>query len=118
MWTGPGQWLLLARYATSETLPEIVKQGVGPAGSVTEQSDGWACFRLTGPGAGDLLERLCMLDVAVAAPGFAARTVIHHIGAFVIRDAAGWRILGPRSSAGSLFDTLDDVATGLAGARV
>jgi sarcosine oxidase subunit gamma len=114
LWSGQGQWLLLAPYAGDAILADRVKNIVGTAGSVTEQSDGWVCFRLTGEGVVDLMERICMLDVATAVPGFATRTVLHHVSAFVIRDADGWRVLGPRSAAGSLLQTMEVVAAGLA----
>lgn len=116
LWTGPGQWFLLAPYATHELLDREVKAAVGPAGSVTEQSDGWTCLRLSGAGTLALLERLCMLDLAAARAGFAARSILHHVGAFVIcdrDDGTAWRLLTPRSSAVSLFAALEAVAEGL-----
>lgn len=114
LWSGPDQWLLLAPHGTHEDLPDRVKARVGASGSVTEQTDGWVCLTVTGAGTTALFERICMLDTAAATPGFAARTPIHHIAAFVICDAGGWRVLGPRSSAASLFDALAHTAGNLA----
>lgn len=116
IWTGPQQWFFLAPHASHETLADTLKAAVGAAGSVTEQSDGWTCFALEGPGVGALLERLSLLDTAQVQTGFAARSVVHHIGCFLICDVPGqrWRILGARSSAQSLFDAIAHVAASLA----
>lgn len=115
IWTGPDQWFVLAPYASHETLADTLKAAVGASGSVTEQSDGWTCFAIEGPGVTALLERLSMLDTAQAQTGFAARSVVHHIGCVVICDVPGqrWRILGARTSALSLFDAIAHVAAGL-----
>lgn len=110
IWTAPDQWFVLSE---DETLPDRLRLTL-PA-SVTEQSDGWCCFEIAGPATPALLERLSLLDTAAADPGFAARSIVHHIGCFVICDAPAdhWRLLCPRSSAPSLFETVLGIARGL-----
>jgi sarcosine oxidase subunit gamma len=114
MWTGPGQWLVLAPFATFETLAETLAARLTGAASVTEQTDGWVCIALTGPGSIAVLERSCALDTARMTAGMADRTGLDHMNVFVICDQPGeaYRILGARSSALSLFEALETVAKG------
>jgi len=124
MWTGPEQWFVLAPITThsdiahvlSQRLAQCLDRGASAAASVTEQTDGWACFALEGEATLPLLERLCRLDVARMQSGSAGRTGIAHIGCFVICDApaTSWRVLGARSSALSLWNAIETVARGLA----
>ena len=104
VWTGPDQWMLMADFATHEDIAAQVKLHLADAASVTEQTDAWVCFDLTGPRINAVLELLCTIDLARFETGHATRTSIHHLGCFVICTEAGQsvRILGPRASAGSL----------------
>lgn len=113
-WSGPGQWMIEADFATHELLANEIKQIVGDAGSVTEQTDGWCRFDVAGSDVLALFERLCAVDVQAMAEGAATRTSIHHTGCFLIRTAEGFNVIGPRSSAGSLHHALVEVAAGLA----
>lgn len=108
LWTGPDQWMICAPYATHEDLADIVKTRLGPSASVTEQSDAWVCLDLIGPGVNAVMERLCNLDIHMMEMGDATRTTIDHLGCLVVRRTPmnGFRILGPRSSAESLFHAI------------
>lgn len=108
VWMGPEQWMLLADISTHEEIAAEVKSHLGDTASVTEQTDAWACFDLTGPRIDAVLELLCNINLTAFDTGDATRTSIHHLGCFVICIQAGQavRILGPRASAGSLHHAI------------
>lgn len=112
-WSGTGQWMLEASYESHALLANEIKQIVGQSGSVTEQTDGWCRFDVSGADMLALFERLCAVDVHGMKPGAATRTTIHHTGCFLLRTNDGFNVIGPRSSAGSLHHALLEVATGL-----
>ncbi|MCU9850272.1 sarcosine oxidase subunit gamma [Defluviimonas sp. WL0024] len=107
-WTGPGQWMATAPFATHEDISRIVKAGLGDTASVTEQTDAWVRFDIDGARAPDMFERLCILDTRRMAAGSANRTMIEHLGTFVLCHRAGeaFSVLGPRSAAASLHHAL------------
>lgn len=112
-WMGPDQWMVGAPYATHEDLATQLKSRFGASASVTEQSDAWACFDLQGPAIEQVMELLCPLNLRQMQTGDATRTVIHHLGCFVIRHdpPEHLRILGPRASAGSLHHAIVEAMT-------
>ncbi|MGB5559853.1 MAG: sarcosine oxidase subunit gamma [Paracoccaceae bacterium] len=116
-WTGPEQWMLGAPFASHEDIAAILKRVFKATASVTEQTDGWARFDLNGSAAPVVFERLCNLNTRAMASGSATRTVIDHLGCFVICRAAGtdFSVLGPRSSAGSLHHAMTTAATSALG---
>lgn len=103
-WMGPDAWMVGAPFATHEDLAHQLKARFGETASITEQTDAWVCFDLRGAGMEDVMERLCAVDIRTMRTGDGTRTVIDHLGCFVLRrDPSDWvRILGPRSAAGSL----------------
>lgn len=107
-WTGPDMWMVGAPFDTHEDLATQLKARFKDTASITEQTDGWCCFDLRGAGMEDVMERLCNLNIRAMQTGDATRTSIDHLGCFVLRrDPADWvRILGPRSSAGSLHHAI------------
>lgn len=108
IWTGPGQWFADAPYASHEDIAARIKAALGDCASITEQSDGWARFRITGTGVVAMLLRLCPVDAEKMQAGEATRSMIEHLGALVICRAAGaeFDILCPRSGAGSMHHAL------------
>lgn len=107
-WTGPGQWMVEAPFASHEDLAARLKDAVGGSASVTEQTDAWVRFDVEGTTTLALFERLCLLDISRLAAGTAHRTTVEHLGCFVLCREAGrsFSILGPRSSAASLHHAL------------
>ncbi len=106
-WTGPDQWMIEAPLTTHEDLAEQLAGRSGAAMSVTEQTDAWCRFDLTGEGLPDVFERLCAADTRAFAGGEAQRTAIDHLGCFLIcRAPRHISVLGPRSAAGSLHHAL------------
>lgn len=108
VWTGPDQWLVTAPFATHEDIAARMSAHFGSVASVTEQTDAWAAFDLRGTGVETVMELLCNVNIRAMQSGDAARSSIHHLGCFVIRnDPPDWlRIIGPRSSAGSLHHAI------------
>jgi sarcosine oxidase subunit gamma len=113
-WTGPDQWMLCAPLETHEEIASMLRTTLRGA-SVTEQTDGWSCFDVEGGPAVAMFERLCPVPVRRMATGDVQRTTIDHLGAFVWCRARGqaFRVLGPRSAAGSLWHALGVAAASL-----
>lgn len=107
-WMGPDQWMVGAPFESHENLAVQLKARFGETASITEQTDGWVCFDMRGDGVEAVMQLCCNLDIEKMQTGDATRTTIHYIGVYVLRrDPANWlRILGPRSSAGSLHHAL------------
>lgn len=116
IWTGPDQWFAEAPFASHEDIARIVKDGLGDTASVTEQTDGWACFDVEGAGVLALLERLCPLPTRQMATGAATRSIVEHMGCIVVcrRQGAHFSLIAPRSFAGSLHHALTAAARSIA----
>ena len=115
LWTGPEQWMILAPHDSHELLTSELKQVLGQAASVVEQTDGWCRFDVEGDAHCDLFERLTNVPVRNMTPGSVVRGMIEHMGAFV------WRltdrkiaVIAPRSSAASLHHALITAAHSIA----
>ncbi|MFD1881531.1 sarcosine oxidase subunit gamma [Paracoccus pacificus] len=118
LWTGPGQWMIIAPLADAPDLAGTLAAELGKTASVTDQTDAWVCFRIDVTDRSDdtrrpkpataLFERLCNLDIARMDGHSGTRTIIEHLGCLVICHQADRRftVLGPRSSAGSLHHAL------------
>ncbi|MEO0357440.1 MAG: sarcosine oxidase subunit gamma, partial [Pseudomonadota bacterium] len=104
VWISPDMWMISAPFDTHQDLAAQLKTRFTDTASITEQTDAWCCFDLQGAGMHDVMERLCPIKIRAMQAGDATRTSIDHLGCFVIRQSPDdWlRILGPRSSAGSL----------------
>ena len=106
LWLAPDQWMIEAPFATHEDIIAYLKPTFSDAASITEQTDAWVRFDLSGPDLHAMFELLCNLDSRAMQPGDATRTVIEHLGCYVTRRSTGFTILGPRSSAKSLHHAL------------
>ncbi|WP_291729133.1 sarcosine oxidase, gamma subunit [Leisingera sp. F5] len=107
-WMGPDLWMVSAPHDSHELLAAELKEAVGDAGSVVEQTDGWCRFDMEGSRCFDVLERLCNANIRTGKAGEATRTSMEHLGVFLLCREPGQRysIVGPRSSAGSLHHAL------------
>ncbi len=106
-WSGPDQWMIEAPFATHEDLAAQTKHSMGDAVSVTEQTDAWVRFDLSGTGVLSVMELLSALDTKNMEPGQAARSPIHHLGCFVLRRGPeAFSLYGPRASAQSLHHAI------------
>ena len=117
LWSGPGQWLVLAeRHADGELASEL--KASCPSCSVTEQTDGWVVIDIECQAGGDMfaemLARLANTDSDKLSQGRCVRTLLHHLSCHFVRLGPGrLRILGARSSAGSLWHAIETVAVNL-----
>ena len=115
LWLGPEQWLILTEGDVDADIAKALEAAFGSAASITEQTGGWVCLDVSGPALPALFERLCALDTAAMEPGHGTRTVIEHLGCYVICVGIGeFRVLGPRSSAASLHHALTTAARAIA----
>ena len=110
-WTAPEMWLVEAPFATHELIADLLKAALGDAASVTEQTDAWVAFDLAAPDLTLILERLCNVDFSKAPTGYATRTIMEHLGVYLIKHGPGTaRLYGPRSSAESLLHAIETAA--------
>lgn len=106
-WMTPEMWMVEAPLATHEDVRAHLLAAFGDAASITEQTDAWVRFDLNGDGLVRVLERLSNFDLAQASDGSATRTVLEHLGCYLIkRHATLVTLFGPRSSAQSLHHAL------------
>ena len=113
-WLSSEQWMVEADFATHENIEAELKALFGDAASITEQTDAWVRFDTSASNLQPLFERLCNVDLAKAPIGFASRTVIEHIGCYLIkRNATLVTVYGPRSSAQSLLHVIETAAHSL-----
>ena len=107
IWAGPDQWLL--RCASRDGFQALLAE-LAPHAAASDQSDGRAAVRLSGPRVRDVLAKGVMLDLhpAAFAVGDVALTSIAYVGVQLWRLADGpdgpmFEIMVPRSMAGSFW---------------
>jgi len=108
-WTAQYCWMVDGPYDLDDPQTDLdsrLKAELGDMASVTDQSGAWVRFDVQGDGLDALFERLCNLDMARMTDGAARRTVIDHLGCFVLRHGRGMTVYGPRSAAQSLHHAL------------
>lgn len=110
-WTAPDMWFVEAPYASHALIAAMLKDSFGDAASVTEQTDAWVIFDLAAADLAACLERLCNVDFRAVHDGYASRTMIEHLGCYLIKHGPGAaRVYGPRSSAKNLLHALEVAA--------
>ena len=112
-WIAPHSWMVQAPYSAQPDLAGHLRASLGPCASVTEQTSAWARFDVTGPAMAlaEMFSRLCNLDLPHLPDGSARRTVIDHLGCYLLRrDGGQIAIYGPRSGAQSLWHALQTAA--------
>jgi len=110
-WVTPEMWFVEAPFVSHEAIASLLKAVFGDLASITEHSDAWVILDLAAPDLAPLLERLCNVDFPAAPDGFATRTVIDHLGCYLIKQGPGRvRLYGPRSSAQSLLHAIEVAA--------
>jgi heterotetrameric sarcosine oxidase gamma subunit len=110
---GPGVWLAVQEGA-GNIFAASLKSAVGDLASVSDQADGYAILRISGPGVREALARLASVDVhpRAFAVGAVASTSAAHIGATLWRledrsdGSPVFEIAVPRSLVGSFFHAL------------
>jgi sarcosine oxidase, subunit gamma len=113
-WLSSDQWMIEADFAAHENIEAELIGLFGGAASITEQTDAWVRFDVSASNLRPLFERLCNVDLEKSDDGFASRTVIEHIGCYLIkRSTALVTVYGPRSSAQSLLHVMETAARSL-----
>lgn len=92
---------------------------MGAAAALTDQSDGWATFRLTGQGAADVLMRLVPLDLRPQsfAPGRVARAPLNHMQMVLAAEEDGFTLLVFRSMAETAWHDITQAMATVAARR-
>lgn len=108
LWSGPEAWLLVSRDRAASA--DLTRSLVGVA-ALSDQSDGKAVLRVSGPRARDALAKGCMIDLHPSAfPGDAvASTSIAYVSVQIWRPGDSedaFEIFVPRSMAGSFWSWL------------
>lgn len=111
--TGPEGWLATCEEGEN-SFAESLKEAVGDAASIADQSSGYALLRLSGPHVRETLAKILPLDLHERAfqTGNVASTITSHIGATLWRleDAADgspvFEVAVFRSLAGSFWHAL------------
>ena len=77
-------------------------------GYTTDQTDAWVVLEISGPDTMAAMERLCPLDLASFETGTSGRTVMEHMGAFVVKieDNRFW-LMSASSSAASFLHAVE-----------
>ncbi len=112
--TGPGQWLAVSeRFAHGALAVDLAARLTGLA-SISDQSDGRAVIRISGPRARDVLAKGLPIDLhpSVFGPGAAATSTIALMGVTLWQadDAPTYDVAVFRSLAGSFWTWLTDSA--------
>lgn len=114
-WVAPGMWFVEVPLDTHPDPVAVLRPRFGSAASLTEQTDAWVRLELAAGDLVPLLERLCNVDFAGQPDGFATRTLIEHLGCYLLRHGRGAAtVLGPRSSAESLLHAIEAAAAAIA----
>ena len=112
-WLAPDMWMIEAPFAHQDIRADLLAI-FGDAASITEQTDAWVRFDLSAADLIPLLERLSNFDLGRATDGSATRTVIDHLGCYLIRRGrCDITLYGPRSSAQTLHHALTVAAKSL-----
>lgn len=110
-WVAPDMWFVEAPFASHENITDQLKTALGETASITEQTDAWVRFDISAADLSPLLERLSNLDLVSLPVGYASRTVIEHLGTYLIkRSETEVTLYGPRASAQSLLHALEVTA--------
>lgn len=101
--SGQDQMLLVFPHVTPDAEPHVQSK-LGGTGYTTDQTDSWVVLEISGPDTLAAMERLCPLDLASFETDDAGRTVMEHMGAFVVRlDIDRFLLMSASSSAQSFL---------------
>ena len=119
--TGPGQWLAMAQARDGHALEEDLREKLGPAASVGDQSDGRLVIRVAGPQARAAIQKIVPVDLHPRAfgPGDAAVTLVSHIGVTLWQtdETPAYAFAVPRSYAQAFWRGLQEAGAEFGVAR-
>ncbi|MCH8465528.1 MAG: sarcosine oxidase subunit gamma, partial [Roseinatronobacter sp.] len=112
----PHGWMVQAPYSAQPDLAGHLRDLFGPCASVTEQTSAWARFDVTGPAPllAEMFARLCNLDMPQLPDGSARRSVIEHLGCYLLCHDGKIAVYAARSGAQSLWHALQLAARSVA----
>ena len=109
-WIGQSQWMIRAQDSQFDIV-SIFSERFQNIASITEQTDGWCQFSISGQKLHRLCSLLCNIDTRSFEVGMVSRTSIEHISCYVLMLADNEiLIIGPRSYAGSLLHAINSAA--------
>lgn len=115
VWASEDQFFYL--FDENDLEPEkAVKSKLGASAYVTNQSDAFVMLSVSGDRRLEALERICPidLDTKTFSVGSAARTMMEHIGALILRSSDNeYVLLSASSSAGSFLHAVETSAKNL-----
>ena len=105
--SGQDQMLLAFPHPTPDA-NAVVQTKLNGASCTTDQTDSWVTLEISGPDTMAAMERLCPLDLASFETGTSGRTVMEHIGAFVVKTGDNrFLLMSASSSAQSFLDAVE-----------
>ena len=107
--TAADQMLLVFPHDTPDA-NTVVHEQLSGAGYTTDQTDSWVVLEVSGPDTLAALERICPLDLHPDAfpVDAAARTVMEHMGAMILRLGSDrFLLMSASSSAGSFLHAVE-----------
>lgn len=111
LWSGPGQWLVLAAHGVP--IVKTLSDALGGRAAVSDQTGSRALVRASGPKVRAALAKVIALDLhpSVAPVGFCAMTELAHVPLHMWRTAdeggsPAFEFLVPRSFAGNVWHAL------------
>lgn len=121
LWLGPDEWLVLGPAGDAPAIEAAVRGAAGDAFVVTvDVSANRVAFEIGGPGARELLESGCPIDLhpRAFAAGSCAQTVLGRTGILLhqVSDEPRYRVWVRPSFARYLAAWLDDARVGISGA--
>ena len=105
--TTQDQIMLVFPHATPDA-NTAVQGKLDGKGYTTDQTDAWVVLEISGPDTMAAMERLCPLDLASFETGTSGRTVMEHMGAFIVKieDNRFW-LMSASSSAASFLHAVE-----------
>jgi len=102
--TAPDQMMLVFPHPTPDANARV-QDKLNGAGYTTDQTDAWVVLELSGPQVLSALERICPLDLHDSAfpVNAAGRTIMEHMGAFIVRTGDDTYLLMSASSSAQSF---------------
>jgi len=107
LWTGPGQWLVVAETRDVGALREALESALGGTdATLTDLSHARTVVRVGGPRAADTLLAGCPLDLEAMAPGACGASVLGPFSVTVHRHEAGFDVYVFRTFGLALWEWL------------
>lgn len=110
-WMSPDEILLMLPLAdVAGRLDHIASALAGRHHLAVDLSDARALFRIEGPGASDVIAKLCPIDLAALEPDEMRRTRAAQVAVALWREGEGFQLVCFRSVAVYVADLLDNAA--------